>query len=127
MAAPPPPDPNTEEGRETLMSQLDPDFHGLLQRKEVSSLCQALLSQAGCKSLSRYGAVADTRGQLRVFLQNTLRMDPATQAMEIASLVDAWEAARVRMEVRRKADGVLYAGGEECSSVLHNGAPLRPS
>ena len=65
---------------------------------------QALLSDAGCRSLSRFASVADTRAQLRTFLQQTLQMDPATQAMEIASLVDAWEGARVRMEVRHKAE-----------------------
>eukprot|EP00435_Cladocopium_sp_Y103_P022226 s207_g5.t1 len=104
MAAPPAPDPNTEEGRVELMSKLDPDFHGLLQRKEVTETAQALLSRAGCRSLSRFASVADTRAQLRAFLQNTLQMDPATQAMEIASLVDAWEGSRVRMEVRHRAE-----------------------
>ena len=104
MAAPPAPDPNTEEGRVELLAKLDPDFHGLLQRKEVGATQQALLSRAGCKSLSRFAAVADTRAQLRNFLQNTLQMDPATQAMEIASLVDAWEGSKVRMEVRHRAE-----------------------
>ena len=104
MAAPPPPDVNTEEGRAELIDKLDPDFHGLLQRKDVGAMPQALLSDAGCRSLSRFASVADTRAQLRTFLQQTLQMDPATQAMEIASLVDAWEGARVRMEVRHKAE-----------------------
>ena len=104
MAAPPPPDVNTEEGRAELIDKRDPDFHGLLQRKDVGAMPQALLSDAGCRSLSRFASVADTRAQLRTFLQQTLQMDPATQAMEIASLVDAWEGARVRMEVRHKAE-----------------------
>ena len=38
MAAPPPPDANTEEGRAELIAKLDPDFHGLLQRKEVGAM-----------------------------------------------------------------------------------------
>ena len=101
MAAP---DINTEEGQAELIARLEPDFHGLLERKETDKRTQALLAQANCKSLSRFASVADTRAQLRTFTQQTLRLDPAAAAMEVAALVDAWEAAKVRMEVRHKAE-----------------------
>ena len=101
MAAP---DINTEEGRKELVGRLDPDFQGLLERKELSEMTQARLGQANCKSLSRFASLADTRAQLRTFLENTLRITAAAEAMEVAGLVDAWEAAKVRMEVRHKAE-----------------------
>ena len=101
MAAP---DINTAEGRAELVARLEPDFHGLLERKETEVMTQARLAQANCKSLSRFASVADTRAQLRTFAQNVLQLDPAANAMEIAALVDAWEAAKVRMEVRHKPE-----------------------
>ena len=101
MAAP---DINTPEGRAEYISRLEPDFHGLLERKETDVMTQAVLARANCKSLSRFASVADTRAQLRTFVQQTLGLDPVAQAMEVASLVDAWEAAKVRMEVRHKSE-----------------------
>ena len=101
MAAP---DLNDDAVRQGFIDELEPDFHGLLQRKEVAAMTQAKLSQANCKSLSRFNSIADTRTQLRDFAANTLRLGPAVDVMEIAALIDAWEAAKVRMEVRRRAE-----------------------
>ena len=101
MAAP---DFNDEDVRREQIDQLEPDLHGLLQRKEVSAVTQAKLAYANCKSLSRFHSIADDRAQLRAFANNTLRLDNAIDVMEIAALVDSWEAARVRMEVRHKAE-----------------------
>ena len=100
----PPPDFTDAEVQKGFISLLEPDFHGLLQREEVSAVTQARLAHVGCKSLSRFNSVADTRVQLRTFAQQTLQLDPAAGVMEVAALVDAWEAAKVRMEVRHKAE-----------------------
>lgn len=102
MAAPP--DPNTDAGRQQLIALLEPDLHGLLERKEVPVLVQALLAQAGCKSLSRFSAIADDRATMRAFEGNTLQIDRAADPMTMAALVDSWEASKVRMEVRHKAE-----------------------
>ena len=98
------PDLNDPATQKEYVEQLEPDFHGLLQRKEVSGLTQARLAYANCKSLSRFNSVADSRTQLRNFARDTLTMDPTIDVMEVAALVDAWEAAKVRMEVRHKAE-----------------------
>ena len=66
-------------------SQLEPDFHGLLQRKEVTALTQARLAYANCKSLSRFNSVADSRAQLRMFAQATRQLEPAADVMEVAA------------------------------------------
>lgn len=100
----PPPDFTDAEVQKEFIALLEPDFHGLLQRKEVSAVTQARLAHANCKSLSRFNSVADSRVQLRTFAQQTVQLDPATDVMEVAALVDAWEAAKVRMEVRHKAE-----------------------
>lgn len=101
MAAP---DVNTAEGRAEALLLLEPDFHGLLQRKDVSELLQAKLAVAGIKSISRFSAVADSRAQLRTFCERPLAMDPARDAVLVASILDAWEASKTRMEVRHKAE-----------------------
>ena len=86
MAAP---DVNTAEGRAEALLLLEPDFHGLLQRKDVSELLQAKLAVAGIKSISRFSAVADSRAQLRTFCERPLAMDPARDAVLVASILDA--------------------------------------
>ena len=91
----PPPDFTDAEVQKEFISLLEPDFHGLLQRKEVSAVTQARLAHANCKSLSRFNSVADSRVQLRTFAQQTVQLDPAADVMEVAALVDAWEAAKV--------------------------------
>ena len=100
----PPPDFTDAEVQKEFIGLLEPDFHGLLQRKEVSAVTQARLAYANCKSLSRFNSVADSRVQLRTFAQQTVQLDPAADVIEVAALVDAWEAAKVRMEVRHKAE-----------------------
>ena len=97
-------DINTDEGRRQLVEELEPDLHGLLERKEVPLLTQARLSMAGCKSLSRFSALADDRASMRAFGERTLRIDRAADPMTMAAMVDAWEASKVRMEVRHKAE-----------------------
>eukprot|EP00435_Cladocopium_sp_Y103_P039175 s391_g10.t1 len=52
MAAPADlPDLGTAEGRKAAIEKLDTDFHGLMERKGVSGLLQATLSNAGVKSI----------------------------------------------------------------------------
>jgi len=52
MAAPPLPDLATAEGRQEAIPKLDPDFHGLMERKGmISEVLQATLSNAGVKGM----------------------------------------------------------------------------
>ena len=74
------------------------------QRKDVSEVLQAKLAVAGIKSISRFSAVADSRAQLRTFCERPLGMDPARDAVLVASILDAWEASKTPMEVRHKAE-----------------------
>ncbi len=97
-------DVDTADGRAQALLLLEPDFHGLLQRKDVSEMVQAKLAVAGIKSISRFSAVADTRAQLRSFCDRSLSMDAARDAVLVASVLDAWEASKTRMEVRHKAE-----------------------
>ena len=46
------PDPETEEGRKTLISQIEPDLHGLLERKEVPAVVQAGCLGRAAKALA---------------------------------------------------------------------------
>ena len=101
MAAP---DVDTPDGRAAALLLLEPDFHGLLQRKAVEEIVQARLAVANVRSISRFNAMADTRQQLRNFCIHSLAMDAARDIVAVASVLDAWEAARTRMEVRHKAE-----------------------
>lgn len=95
---------DTDERRANAISLLDADFHGLLQVKEVSELIQARLSVQRVRSISRWSTIADDRAGLRQFCTATLRLRQDQDVVEIAALVDSWEAGRTRMEVRRKAE-----------------------
>ena len=104
MAAPALPDITTQDGRAEALLLLEPDFHGLLQRKAVDEMNQAKLAVAGVRSISRFNAMADTRQQLRDFCIRSLTLDAGRDAVAIASVLDSWEAARIRIEVRHKAE-----------------------
>ncbi len=94
----------TAEERKAAILLLEPDFHGLLERKGVTEELQARLSTLVVRSISRFNAIADDRGQLRTFAVRSLERDAGVHAVEIAAILDAWEAARTRMEVRHKAE-----------------------
>lgn len=98
------PGEGSPEARAAAVALLEPDLHGLLQRKEVGAGLQARLALAGVKSLSRYAALADTREAMREFCRGVMRMDPAGEPVEVAAIIDSWEASRTRMEARHKAE-----------------------
>ena len=41
---------------------------------------------------------------MREFCRGTMRMDPAREGVEIAAIIDSWEASRTRMDARHKAE-----------------------
>ena len=98
------PDLATAEGLATAIELLDPDFHGLLERKEVTQQIQGKLSNANVKSISRFAAVGDVRADLRTFCTGTLALDRNADVVEIAGVVDAWQACKSRMESRHQAE-----------------------
>ena len=104
MAAPVQPGHDTPERRAVALKLLEPDFHGLLQVKEVSETSQAKLAVARVRSVSRMSTVADDRASVRTFCANVLQLDATNDIVEIAALVDAWESCSTRMTVRHKAE-----------------------
>ena len=70
----------------------------------MSEVVQAKLSVQRVRTLSRLSAIADDRGALRTFCQNTLQMHLQNDVVDVASVVDAWESSKTRMEVRNKAE-----------------------
>ena len=97
---------NANAEHHALLKDLDPDFAGLLQAKDVALEVQAALAKLKVCSISRFSALADSRADLRAFGEKSLQ-PVAADALDIigmASLVDAWECAKVRMEARHKAE-----------------------
>lgn len=103
MAAPPP-DLTTPEGRREAIAMLDPDFQGLLERKEVSEISQARLGVAGVKSISRFSVIGEANGDVRTFAVDHLALDRNRDVVQVAALVDAWQASKTRMTVRHQAE-----------------------
>ena len=95
---------DTADRRRNAIFLLEADFHGLLERKGVTEELQARLSVAGVRSISRFNAISDTTAELRQFCTRALDRDAARHAVEIAAILDAWEAAHTRMQVRHKAE-----------------------
>ena len=54
------------------IAALDPDFHGLLERKEVTQRVQGRLSNANVKSVSRFVALGDASADLKDVLHGNL-------------------------------------------------------
>lgn len=95
---------DADERRKNAIALLDADLRGLLQVKEVDEVLQAKLSVAKVRSMSRMSTVADDRAGMRKFCVDALGQDETRDAVEIASLVDAWESANTRITVRNKAE-----------------------
>eukprot|EP00435_Cladocopium_sp_Y103_P062875 s228_g24.t1 len=95
---------DTPERRARAIALMDADFHGMLQVKEVTEEIQAKLSVAKVRSISRFSTIADDRAGVRTFCQNVLRLQTDADLVDIASMVDCWEACHTRMSVRHKAE-----------------------
>ena len=95
---------DTAGARAAAIKLLEPDFHGLLQVKGVSELLQAKLAIAEVRSVSRINAVADDRATVRQFCERSLQLRQQDNMVAVATIVDVWEAAQVRMSVRHKAE-----------------------
>lgn len=145
-------DLDTPEGRRDAIATLEPDLHGLLERKHIPEAVQAALADKGIKALSRFSSIADDKAEVRTFCREVLRLDRVNGAADIAGVVDAWGAAQTRMEVRHKAEAeadltgipqlfsqgraarpqgqvrevALRAGGERGAVERDAGASMRP-
>ena len=95
-----------DAAQRAAIGTLDPDFGGLLDIKEVPPDVQVALAAARVRAVGRFAVLADDRGGIRDFCRRTLNIDPdaAGGDVNIASVVDAWEAARVRVETRNKVE-----------------------
>ena len=99
--------------QQEIVKTLDPDLAGLLQCKDVSLQVKAKLAEKKVKTTSRLSAMADSRQGVREFCQKSLGLKPeeGDDMIEIASVVDAWEAAHARVEARNKAEAEAVIGG----------------
>ena len=97
-------DISTPEGRQAALDALDPDLHGLLERKVITEQVRAKLSVAGISALSRFASIADSKAEVRSFCHDVLGLDRVHDAAEIAGVVDSWSAAQARIEARHKAE-----------------------
>lgn len=88
---------DTEERRRNAIALIDADLHGLLQVKEMDEVLQAKLAVAKVRSISRVNTIADDRVGMRKFCTEVLSLDKTRDVVEIASLVDTWEAANTRV------------------------------
>ncbi len=95
---------DTAEGRAAAMALLDPDLQGILQRADTSAILQSRLAIARVRSISKLGAMADTREQARNFCRASLRLDLGADLFDIACIVGSWEACRTRTEARHKME-----------------------
>ena len=97
-------DLDVPEGLAEAIKALDPDFQGLLERKDVPARLQGTLSNAGVKSISRFAVLGESAADLRRFATDHCNLAAARDVVQIAGLIDAWEASRTRMQARHKAE-----------------------
>ena len=68
-------DLTTADGVRDAVASLDPDFQGLLERKETMQIVQARLGNVGVKSISRFSVIGETNGDVRTFAVDHLGLD----------------------------------------------------
>ena len=104
MAAVPPPDLDTAEGRAEAIKLLDPDFQGLLERKGLSDRLQGTLSNAGVRSISLFAVIGDTAADVRTFAVDHCNLDRGRDVVAVAGMIDAWQACKTRMVTRNQSE-----------------------
>eukprot|EP00438_Fugacium_kawagutii_P021416 Skav230574 [mRNA] locus=scaffold971:156334:157617:- [translate_table: standard] len=102
-------DLTTEDGRTQAIALLDPDFQGLLERKEVTGMMQATLATLGLRSISKFAVLGDAAADIRTFVEANCGLQRGRDAVQIASIVDAWNASKTRMVVRHQAEAEASA------------------
>lgn len=98
------PDLATAESREEAISKLEPDFHGLMERKGIAELLQATLTDAGVKSTSIFSVIGENVADIRQFAVDHCNLDRGRDVVTIAGLIDQWDACNTRMITRHKAE-----------------------
>ena len=99
---------------------LDPGLSFVLADREVDGEIQDLLSTQGFKTVPLFALLADSREELRGILRAApFALDPHGAAAEdamkkrisMARIIDAWEAARNRVEEQNKVEAKRRAEG----------------
>ena len=70
-------------------------------------MVQVDLALARVKTINRLAVMADSRAEMRDFCKDSLNLDPAVNAacrVDIAAVIEAWEAAKVRTDVKNNAE-----------------------
>ena len=101
-------DLNTAEGRATAVKLLDPDFQGLLEQKKVSERVQATMAVANVRSISLFSVLGEATADIRTFAMDQCGLDRNRDMVEVASLVDTWNACKTRMTVRHQAQAEAH-------------------
>ena len=101
-------DLNTAEGRAAAVKLLDPDFQGLLEQKKVSERVQATMAVANVRSISLFSVLGEATTDIRTFAADQCGLDRNRDMVEVASLVDTWNACKTRMTVRHQAQAEAH-------------------
>eukprot|EP00438_Fugacium_kawagutii_P023532 Skav200887 [mRNA] locus=scaffold1581:40043:56652:+ [translate_table: standard] len=75
-----------------------------LECKGIEELLQARLSVADVKGISRFAVIGETPTDIRTFGVDHLTLNRGRDTVKLASLVDAWQACKVRMQTRHAAE-----------------------
>jgi hypothetical protein len=106
---------NSEAEQLAAVALLNADLAGLLAAKEVPRVVQAKLALKRVKSMSMLAVLQDTRAGMRVFCKDSLGLDEAANpdaVIDIATVVDAWEAAKLRVERRNALEAEASVSAE---------------
>ena len=101
-------DLNTAEGRAEAVKLLDPDFQGVVEQKKVSERVQATMAVANVRSISLFSVLGEATTDIRTFAADQCGLDRNRDMVEVASLVDAWNACKTRMTVRHQAQAEAH-------------------
>ena len=83
------------------MATLSDELAMVLQDRDVPQWAQERISYVGCKKIGTFGRIEDTQAEIRMWAKKDLMIDPAadpTNRTTIAAIVDAWGAAKRRLE-----------------------------
>ena len=102
----------TPQEAEAAMERGSSDLKFLLAREDVGAELQAKLFHVGITTVAKFSTIADTAAELKTMLKDDFGLDSAADLQSrvlVASILVAFQAARVRTEKFAEVEGDLNA------------------
>ena len=91
------------EAQQAAIAKLSSELSSILDNRDVPGWLQARIAHVGALKVGTFGRIEGTEKEVREWVVDTLKVDPSadpTNRTAIATVVDAWQASKKRLDRR---------------------------